>query len=241
MNERFESGYLPVSHKILWIVLRIGLLAWGVYGLFHGSVVEFLEAIFAIIFTHLWDFFQIFGGFSFITRVDYLTQTMLNLFIFIGVVVGSTLNNRTNFTDFDIVTHFSAGFISAWFAYDFAVTVQGPKRRLSPALAALFAICFACFISIGWETYEFTMDRIYGFSLQCTKPMSDYGLTDTMTDEIIQASGGLIGMFLVAFLKNGKIGRNKKAYAKKARMAEEREQLKERLLKEYLDQQKNNR
>ena len=138
MNERFESGYLPASHKILWVVLRVGLLAWGTYGLFHGSVVEFLEAIFAIIFTHLWDFFQIFGGFSFITRVDYLTQTMLNLFIFIGVVVGSTLNNRTAFSNFDIVTHFSAGFISAWFAYDFACTVQGPKRRLSPALAALF-------------------------------------------------------------------------------------------------------
>ena len=69
MNERFESGYLPASHKILWVVLRVGLLAWGTYGLFHGSVVEFLEAIFAIIFTHLWDFFQIFGGFSFITRV----------------------------------------------------------------------------------------------------------------------------------------------------------------------------
>ena len=58
MNERFESGYLPASHKILWVVLRVGLLAWGTYGLFHGSVVEFLEAIFAIIFTHLWDFFS---------------------------------------------------------------------------------------------------------------------------------------------------------------------------------------
>ena len=57
MNERFESGYLPASHKILWVVLRVGLLAWGTYGLFHGSVVEVLEAIFAIIFTHLWDFF----------------------------------------------------------------------------------------------------------------------------------------------------------------------------------------
>ena len=58
-------GYLPKSHKILWIALRVVILAWGVYGLFHGSVVEFLEAIFAIIFTHLWDFFQIFGKKSF--------------------------------------------------------------------------------------------------------------------------------------------------------------------------------
>ena len=165
---------------------------------------------------------------------------MVNLFIFIGVVVGSTLNKRTAFSNFDIVTHFSAGFISAWFAYDFACTVQGTKRRLSPALAALFAIGFACFISVGWETYEFTMDRIYGLTLQRTAPMTDSGLTDTMIDEIIQASGGLIGMFSVAFVKNGKIGRNRRMYAKKAKAAEERELLKEQLLKDYLNEQKNN-
>ena len=78
-------GYLPKSHKILWITLRVIILAWGVYGLFHGSVVEFLEAIFAIIFTHLWDFFQIFGKKSFIIEVDYLAQTMLNIFGFVSV------------------------------------------------------------------------------------------------------------------------------------------------------------
>lgn len=241
MGDRFESGFLPASHKMLWLILRAGIIIWGIYGLFHGSTVEFLEAIFAIMFTHLWDFFQIFGGFSFITRVDYLTQTMLNVFIFIGVVVGSTLNNRTNFSHFDLVTHFCAGFMSAWFGYDFAVLIQGNKRRLSPALAAMFAIFCACFISIGWETYEFTMDRIYGLTLQCSVPMSDYGLTDTMTDEIIQASGGLIGMFAVAFLRNGKIGKHKKMYALKAKQALEREQLKEKLLKEYINEHKNNR
>lgn len=240
MEERFNSGYIPLSHKILWLVLRAGLIIWGVYGLFHGSVVEFLEAIFAIMFTHLWDFFQIFGGFSFITRVDYLTQTMLNVFIFVGVVVGTTLNNRTDFHDFDLVTHFFAGFISAFFAYDFAVIMQGRKRRLSPALAAMFALVFALGISVGWEIYEFTMDRVYGLSLQCSKPMSDYGLTDTMTDFIISAIGALIGMFIVAFYKNGRIGSHKNIYRKRAEKAEETELLKEKLLKEYLDEHKNN-
>ncbi len=240
MEERFSPGYIPAAHKILWLVLRIGILIWGVYGLFHGSVVEFLEAIFAIMFTHLWDFFQIFGGNSFIIRVDYLTQTMLNLFIFIGVVVGSTLNNRTDFHDFDIVTHFFAGFISAWFAYDFAVIIQGRKRRLSPALASLFSFCFALGISVGWEIYEFTMDRVYGLALQCSAPMSEYGLTDTMTDFIVTAVGSLAGMFSVAFYRNGIIGPNKKIYKERAKRAEETEQLKERLLKEYLNEHKNN-
>ena len=142
MTDAQQPGYLPRRHQILWYVLRAGILLWGIYGLFHGSVVEFLEAVFAILFTHLWDFFQVFGGRSFITRVDYISGTMLNLFIFIGVVVGTTLNNRTDFHSFDIVTHFCAGFIAAWFAYDFAVLIQGRRGALSPALASLFALCF---------------------------------------------------------------------------------------------------
>ena len=132
-------GYLPKSHKILWIALRVAILIWGIYGLFHGSVVEFLEAIFAIIFTHLWDFFQIFGKKSFIIEVDYLAQTMLNIFIFVAVVIGTTLNNRTTFEHFDLVTHFGSGFLSAWFGYDFANIVYRKKGNLGPAMSSLFS------------------------------------------------------------------------------------------------------
>lgn len=232
-EDRFESGYIPLSHQIMWIVLRVFILIWGIYGLFHGSVVEFLEAVFAIIFTHLWDFFQIFGGYTFITRVDYTTQSMLNVFIFIGVVVGSTLNNRTNFHHFDLITHFFAGFISSWIAYDLAIVVQGKKRRLSPAVAGMFSIFAACFIAVGWEMYEFTMDRVYGLLLQNSMPMSDYGLTDTMVDIIMSSAGAVAGMFLVAFYRNGLIGKHKKLYKQRAQRLEENELLKEKLLKEY--------
>ena len=82
--------------------------------------------------------------------------------------------------------------------------------RLSPALSAMFAILFSLGISVAWEIYEFTMDRLYGMSLQCSEPTSEIGLLDTMTDFIVAAAGGLAGMFLVAFYKNGKIGKNKK-------------------------------
>jgi uncharacterized membrane protein YjdF len=217
----------------MWLVLRVLILIWGIYGLFHGSVVEFLEAIFAIIFTHLWDFFQIFGGYTFITRVDYTTQSMLNIFIFIGVAVGSTLNNRTDFHHFDLITHFFAGFIASWIAYDLAIVVQGKKRRLSPAVAGMFSIFAACFIAVGWEMYEFTMDRVYGLLLQNSMPMSDYGLTDTMVDIIMSSAGAVAGMFLVAFYRNGLIGKHKKLYKQRAERLEENELLKEKLLKEY--------
>ena len=224
-------GYLPKSHKILWIALRVIILAWGIYGLFHGSVVEFLEAIFAIIFTHLWDFFQIFGKKSFIIEVDYLAQTMLNIFIFVAVCIGTTLNNRTTFEHFDLVTHFGSGFLSAWFGYDFANIVYRKRGDLGPAMSSLFSLSFALSIAVGWEVYEFTMDKLYKMTLQ-------RGNDDTMVDFIACAIGAVLAMFLIAFLRNGIIGKNKEEIKKMRQKEKEKRLLKDRLYDEYM---KNNK
>lgn len=77
----------------------------------------------------------------------------------------------------------------------------------------MFGLCFSLGIDVGWEIYEFTMDRLYGLSLQCSSPTTDYGLIDTMGDFICAASGALVGMFAVAFYRNGVIGKNKKRFA----------------------------
>ena len=224
-------GNLPKSQKILWIVLRIIIFCWGVYGLFHGSVVEFLEAIFAIIFTHLWDFFQIFGKKSFIIEVDALSQTMLNIFIFVAVVIGTTLNNRTTFEHFDLVTHFGSGFLSAWFGYDFANIVYRKRGDLGPAMSSLFSLAFALSIAVGWEIYEFSMDSIYGMTLQ-------RGNTDTMVDFIACAIGAVLAMLLVAFIRNGIIGKNKEKIKELRRFENEKRLLKDKLYNEYIKEKK---
>ncbi len=223
-------GKLPKSYKILWITLRAVIIAWGVFGLFHGSVVEFLEAIFAVIFTHLWDFFQIFGTRSFIIEVTPDSATGLNIFIFVAVCIGSTVNNRTDFEHIDILTHFIAGFISAYFGYDLANIIFRKRGYLGPAISSFFSICFAQFISVGWEIYEFSMDSIYGMNLQ----RRETGVLDTMTDFCVCAAGSVLGMLLVAFLRNGIIGKNKQKIREEKRKKEEIRLLKDRLYEEYL-------
>ena len=221
-------GYLPKNQRILWLALRIVILCWGVYGLFHGSVVEFLEAIFAIIFTHLWDFFQIFGKKSFIIEVEASTQTMLSLFIFIAVCIGSTLNNRTTFEHFDIVTHCASGVLSAWFGYDFANIIYRKRGDLGPAMSSLFSLAFALSIAVGWEIYEFSMDKLYGMTLQ-------KGNTDTMVDFISCAVGAVITMLFVAFLRNGIIGKNKEKVKEERRSENEKRLLKDKLYLDYIN------
>ena len=229
-----KIGYLPKSVRIAWLVMRTGLLIWGIYGLFHGSVVEFLQAIFAIAFTHLWDMFQLWGGRSFITKVHYKYQTLLNAFIFFGTVIGSTINNRTSFEHCDLISHFLAGALTAYFAYDFAFLIQGKKGRLSPALAAMFSLGFSCAVSVGWEFYEFTMDRLYGLHLQRSLPTSDSGLVDTMVDLILGVAGALVAMLLIAFIRNGVIGKNKARIKLQKQRENEQAAEKERVWQDYL-------
>ena len=57
---------MPKKTIGMWWACRAALLIWGINGLFRGYTSEFLQGIFAIAFTHLWDMFQILGGKSFI-------------------------------------------------------------------------------------------------------------------------------------------------------------------------------
>ena len=74
---------------------------------------------------------------------------------------------------------------------------------------------------VGWEFYEFTMDRLYGLHLQMSNPASEAGLIDTMTDFIYGTSGALAGMFLTAFYRNGKLGRRSREKFEARRAQEE--------------------
>jgi len=200
---------IPKKDMVIWWICRGALLIWGVQSLFFGYTTQFLQALFAIAFTHLWDMWQLFGGRSFITKVPYYFQTQLNIFICLGCVVGTSLNLYTSFTHSDVPFHFFAGYIGACFGYDFAVIIQGNKGRLSPAVASLFALSISIAILVGWEFYEFTMDRLYGLNLQRSTPTSEIGLIDTITDLIIGSVGALAGMFITAFKRNGKLGKKK--------------------------------
>ncbi len=201
---------LPKGHEITWWVCRAALFIWGVWGMLHGYTSELIQAAFAIIFTHLWDMFQLFGGKSFITKMPYSLQTMLNVFICFSCVVGTTLNTRTDFTGIDIPEHIFAGYLACMGGFFLGDIMQGRKEPLKVSVHAMFAFAFSVSLLVGWEFYEFTMDRLYGFVMQHGQEPFSAGLTDTMVDLILGAAGGLAAMFVGAFERAGIIGKNKK-------------------------------
>lgn len=215
---------LSKGEQITWWVCRAALFVWGVWGMLHGYTSEFIQATFAIIFTHLWDMFQMFGGKSFITKVPSYLQTMLNVFICLACVVGTTLNTRTDFTGIDIPEHMFAGYLATTGAFVLSGIMQTQKTPIKVSVQALFSLGFGVAILVGWEFYEFTMDRLYGFVMQHGQYAESYGLTDTMIDLIIGTAGCLLAMFIEAFRKVGLLGKGKEE--RREAFLKEREQVK---------------
>ena len=80
---------IPKVQLAFWLLVRLAMLICAGYSFIHGDAVMGFESIFCFIFTHLWDLFQIFGNGSFIEEVPPLSQTLLNIIIFIGIVMYS--------------------------------------------------------------------------------------------------------------------------------------------------------
>jgi hypothetical protein len=229
---------LGKGHQITWWVCRFLLFVWGVWGMLHGYTSEFIQAVFAIIFTHLWDMFQLFGGRSFITKYPAYMQTMLNCFICFGCVVGTTLNTRTDFTGIDLPEHMFAGYLACTGAYVLSEIMQGEKQPIKISVQAIFSLCSAVSVLVGWEFYEFTMDRLYGFTMQHGQISYSYGLTDTMIDLIVGTVGALIAMFIEAFRRVGIIG-GKNRHEKRAKYKAERALVKaEKMRQKALEENK---
>lgn len=207
---------IPKVQFIFWIIVRISMIVCAAYSFIHGDKVMGFESVACFIFSHLWDMFQIFGGESFIIEVPPLSQTLLNIIIFIGIVFGSYLELFDKIWWFDNFMHILSGFVCASFGYDLAVILQRKKGKCSIILAAMFGLMFALSIAMGWEFYEFLMDSLHGTNLQLSKAgpetamfdMSKYhneygylGLVDTMTDMMMNAVGGIVGMVFMIILR----------------------------------------
>ena len=215
---------IPKAQLAFWLIVRAFMIGCAVYSFVTGDVVMGFESVFCFIFTHLWDMFQVFGNGSFIEDVPPLSQTMLNIIIFVGIVIGSYMGLFDKLWWFDNMMHILSGVVCAVFGYDFACIIQRKKGKCAATLAALFSIMFALSIAVGWEFYEFLMDTLHGTNLQLAKlgketemiDISKYrneygylGLVDTMTDMMMNAVGGIIGMIFMIVLRNNKKAKSK--------------------------------
>jgi len=118
-------------------------------------------------------------------------------FLFATMILGEIGNFYERFWWWDVLLHFSSAiaFGCAGFIILFYLN-RTNKISSKPIWIALFAFSFAVSIGAVWEIFEFTMDQVFGMSMQKS------GIVDTMWDLIVDVLGALIASLAgLAYMK----------------------------------------
>lgn len=148
----------------------------------------------------------------------------LVLFLFGTLFLGEALDFYGRFWWWDIALHGLSGLGFGLLGVTMVLILFEGDRYAAPPWA-LSAIAFASALSIGalWEIFEFSMDRLFGMNMQKS------GLTDTMSDLIVDTLGALAGaasgyLYLAGRANHGLPGiiaqfvaRNRRLFRKAAR------------------------
>lgn len=121
------------------------------------------------------------------------------LFLFASFVLGEISDFYERIWWWDLLLHCTSamltGFIGFLAVYVFHMT---RRIRVKPLHVAAFTFGFAVTLGTLWEIFEFLMDWFVGTNMQKS------GLTDTMTDMIINAFGALVAAIVGFFyVRNG--------------------------------------
>jgi hypothetical protein len=172
---RIEIGIAAVLQVGLLVVIAGALLQGKWLVVFNGSVVLLLTFTPAIIEHRL--------------RVPLPVELTLItcIFLYASFALGEVRNFYEKIWWWDLALHglsaLTIGIIGFLSIYVFYMT-----RRINVAAGWIATITFALAVSVGtiWEIFEFLMDWYFGFNMQKS------GLTDTMTDLLINAAGAAI-------------------------------------------------
>lgn len=121
------------------------------------------------------------------------------LFIFLAMYLGNVFNLYKFVVYYDKILHFSSGIIIGVIGLIiYAHFTKEYMKKLSPQFAILFIFIFCVALAGCWEIWEFTGDRLFGFTSQ------NNSLIDTMMDIICGTAGGIVSLIPIYRFVRGK-------------------------------------
>jgi len=150
--------------------------------------------------------------------VDQRLVVVVTLFIFAGTFLGQALSFFDRFFWWDTMLHAISGVILGFLAFALTSALNKSERTkvtLNPFYVALFSFTFAVAIGGLWEIGEYTMDWIFGTTMQCWNDDpslyftgNDYqgaAIIDSMEDMIVSTLGAIVVSIIGFFyLSHGK-------------------------------------
>jgi hypothetical protein len=189
MNEPYLST--GKIHKYITIFTKTTLVIGSLLALYQGRFQMAAETAIILFFT----FLPLILGKRLQIKIPPEFDLLAIVFIYATLFLGEVHDYYIRFWWWDLVLHTSAGLLLGIIGF-LLVYILNEKDdinlQLTPGFMALFAFVFAIAFGTLWEVFEFTMDNLFGLSMQ--KPMFNdpSGLTDTMWDLIVDAVGALI-------------------------------------------------
>lgn len=189
-----RSADIPYATRIVWLIL-VAAMAVAIWSGHWSNVFVIVTAFFLTLLPTIFaDRFRIRFPMAFLAGIS--------LFVFGTLFLGEVLDFYNRFWWWDILLHGTSavgfgilGFLFVFFLF------EGDRYAAPPWALALIAFVFALSIGTLWEIFEFGMDEIFGLNMQKS------GLTDTMTDLIVDALGALTGALSGFFwLKGRQVG-----------------------------------
>lgn len=165
----------------LKLIIAIGALLL----LLNGNYQAGAETLAILVITFLPYFMQSLFHF----RVPAEFETLAIVFIYLSLFLGEVRGFYLRYWWWDMVLHTGSGLLSGIVGFLLVHVLNNNKNinlNLTPKFIALFAFMFAMGIGSLWEIFEFTMDRLFGFTMQKS------GLVDTMSDLIVDCGGALV-------------------------------------------------
>ena len=195
---------LPRRHPVLRgidavlklaLVAELAFAAWNAAWLTAAAVVGILAVI---LLPHLLRR-------KFRLVFPYELELLAIVFAFAALFLGEVRGYYTAYPWWDSLLHASSGLLLGIFGFLLVYAMNENDTigvNMKPGFVAFFAFLFALGVGTVWEIFEFAMDRLAGTNMQ--KPMwgDPSGLTDTMWDLILDATGALVISLLgYAYLK----------------------------------------
>lgn len=135
-------------------------------------------------------------------------MVLFAVFLYCAIFLGEVRSFYYNVPHWDTILHtFSGAMLGAlgFSVINFLNRTDRVPMNLSPVFVAFFTLCFAVFLGVVWEFYEFTADGILHtnmqkYALESGEPLiGRAALMDTMKDLIVDTVGALV-MAVVGYI-----------------------------------------
>ena len=160
-----NSWYVDKKTAVIYVVLRILVIAVMILQFFHGNY----NNVFLCILTLILFMIPTVVDTKLNIKLPSALEIIILLFIFAAEILGEIQSFYTFIPNWDTMLHTINGFLMAAIGFSMIDILNRSPRfhiSMSPMFVAFVAFCFSMTVGVIWEFFEYSMDSIFLTDMQ---------------------------------------------------------------------------